>query len=192
MKRVILLGPPGVGKGTQSRILANWLKVPHISTGEILRASVEKADELGLRVKSYLDNGELVPDELMLSVIEDSISSQFLDGWILDGFPRNLSQARSLDYLLEKLHQHPHLILSLNASIEILVDRLLERGTLEGRSDDDLNVINKRMQIYHQQTVPLLDFYKGRPAFASIDGDKDREEVTREIISIISPQEISQ
>lgn len=188
MARLIFLGPPGAGKGTQAHILAESLQIPHISTGDILRTAKNLGTPLGLKAKSYMDKGELVPDELVLQMVEERLSQPDAQaGWILDGFPRNVSQATFLDKLLQKLGQGYDSVLNLEVPDEALVVRLLERGRKEGRSDDTEEVIRRRLEVYRNQTAPLIDFYQGSRSLVSVDGNRSLEEVTYVLKRVVNP-----
>ena len=174
-KRLILLGPPGAGKGTQAQILSQNHQIPHISTGDILRAAVVQQTSLGKQAKSYMDEGELVPDTLILDLIQARLSdSDTSNGWILDGFPRNVNQAAFLDKLLEKLDQSANCVLNLEVPDEILAERLLARK----RKDDNEETIRRRLEVYHQDTVPVIDFYHQKKTLKTIDGNQSMEAVT--------------
>ena len=176
MKRLIFLGPPGAGKGTQAQILSETYHIPHISTGDILRAAVAQQTPLGKQAKDYMDRGELVPDSLILNLIQDRLSyPDAKEGWILDGFPRNVSQAAFLDRLLDKLNQTADCVLNLKVSDEILVARLLERN----RKDDNEATIRRRLEIYHQDTVPVVDFYTEKGSLKTVNGELSMAEVTK-------------
>nr|WP_199299409.1 MULTISPECIES: adenylate kinase [unclassified Coleofasciculus] len=183
---MIFLGPPGAGKGTQAHILAQELEIPHVSTGDILRNAKAAGTELGLKAKSYMDRGELVPDALILDLVRDRLTqTDAQSGWILDGFPRNVSQATFLDELLQKLDQVSDYVLNLEVADEVLVDRMLERGRKQGRTDDTEEVIRHRLEVYRNQTAPLIDFYKQRQQLVSIDGDRSLEEVTSALKQVV-------
>ncbi|MBD1900270.1 adenylate kinase [Trichocoleus sp. DQ-A3] len=186
MTRLIFLGPPGAGKGTQAHILAQELEIPHVSTGDILRNAKAAGTELGLKAKSYMDRGELVPDALILDLVRDRLTqTDAKPGWILDGFPRNVSQATFLDELLQKLDQVSDYVLNLEVADEVLVDRMLERGRKQGRTDDTEEVIRHRLEVYRNQTAPLIDFYQQRQQLVSIDGDRSLEEVTSALKQVV-------
>ncbi len=175
VKRLIFLGPPGAGKGTQAQILSETYHIPHISTGDILRTAVAQETPLGKQAKDYMERGELVPDSLILDLIQDRLSYEDAsEGWILDGFPRNVNQAAFLDELLEKLNQTADCVLNLAVSDEILVARLLERN----RKDDNEETIRRRLQVYHQDTVPVIDFYHKKGSLKTINGELPMAEVT--------------
>jgi adenylate kinase len=172
--RLIFLGAPGAGKGTQAQALAQEYGIPHISTGDILRGAVANKTELGLKAKSYMDAGELVPDQLMLDLVRDRLSSEDVKaGWILDGFPRTVGQAKFLDMLLEEIHQSCSHVINFDVPDEDLVARLLGRG----RVDDTDAVIRNRLAVYHEQTAPLIDFYSDRGQLISIDGSQSVEAI---------------
>ena len=175
-KRLIFLGPPGAGKGTQAQILSDNYQIPHVSTGDILRAAVAGKTPLGKQAKDYMDRGELVPDALILNLIKDRLSHEdTANGWILDGFPRNVNQAAFLEELLVELSQNADCVLNLSVPDESLVSRLLERK----RQDDNEETIRRRLQVYHQDTVPVIDFYQQKETLRTIDGDRTMEEVTQ-------------
>ncbi|MFB2833989.1 adenylate kinase [Floridanema evergladense] len=176
--RLIFLGAPGAGKGTQAQKLAQLCNIPHISTGEILRNEVAKNTHLGRETKSYQDKGELVPDRLILDMVSQRLSeSDAQSGWILDGFPRNVTQAEFLDELLNKLQQKCDRVINLEVPDQIIVDRLLKRG----RKDDTEEVILRRLEVYREQTAPLIHYYNERHLLVSIQGNQSMEEVTAEL-----------
>ena len=182
-KRLIFLGPPGAGKGTQAQVLSENHQIPHVSTGDILRAAVAQQTPLGKQAQDYMNRGELVPDSLILGLIQDRLSYEdTANGWILDGFPRNVNQAAFLEELLEKLEQSADCVLNLEVPDEILVERLLARK----RKDDNEETIRRRLEIYHQDTVPVINFYQERETLKTIDGDRLMEEVTQSLNEAIS------
>lgn len=181
--RLIFLGPPGAGKGTQAQIISENHQIPHVSTGDILRAAVAQETPLGKQAKDYMNRGELVPDALILNLIQDRLSYEdAANGWILDGFPRNVNQASFLEELLAKLDQNADCVLNLEVPDEVLVARLLERK----RKDDNEATIRRRLEVYHQDTVPVIDFYQQRDALKIIDGNKTLEEVTEQLSKAIA------
>jgi len=170
--RLIFLGAPGAGKGTQAQSLAQEYGIPHISTGDILRSAVAHKTELGLKAQSYMDAGELVPDQLMLDLVRDRLGAEDAKvGWILDGFPRTAGQAKFLDTLLDEIHQSCNYVVNFDVPNEALVARLLGRG----RVDDTEAVIRNRLEVYHEQTAPLIDFYSDRGQLVAIDGSQSIE-----------------
>jgi adenylate kinase len=187
MTRLIFLGAPGAGKGTQAQILAESCGIPHISTGDILRAEVSAQTNLGLQAKSYMDKGELVPDSLILDMIRGRLSQpDAAKGWILDGFPRNVSQAEFLDNLLAEINQGYDLAINLDVPQEILVARLLNRATIQNRPDDTEDVIRHRLVVYTEKTQPLIDYYDRKGVLRSIDGDRELGEVTHHLEALVS------
>ncbi|MEL6930315.1 MAG: adenylate kinase [Cyanobacteria bacterium J06600_6] len=182
-KRLIFLGPPGAGKGTQAQMISENYHIPHVSTGDILRAAVAQETPLGKQAKDYMNRGELVPDTLILNLIQDRLSYEdTAAGWILDGFPRNVNQAAFLEELLAKLEQNADCVLNLEVPDEVLVARLLERK----RKDDNESTIRRRLEIYHQDTVPVIDFYQQRKTLKSIDGNQTMEEVSKQLNEVIA------
>lgn len=184
MARLIFLGPPGAGKGTQASGLAQACSIPHISTGDILRAAVAQETELGLKAKFYMDKGELVPDHLILDIVRDRLSVEDTrSGWILDGFPRNVSQADFLDRLLDDIDQACDYVVNLEVPDEVLIQRLLNRGM--NRSDDNEDVIRNRLKVYHEQTAPLISFYRDREKLVSVDGNQSIEVVSQHLVKLL-------
>ncbi len=182
-KRLIFLGPPGAGKGTQAQIISEDWQIPHVSTGDILRAAVNQQTPLGKQAKDYMNRGELVPDDLILDLIQDRLSHEdTTNGWILDGFPRNVNQAAFLDKLLAKLDQNADCVLNLQVPDEVLLLRLLARK----RKDDTEETIRRRLEVYHQDTVPVIDFYQTRKTLKTIDGNQTMDKVTEQLSEVIS------
>ncbi len=178
MVRSIFLGPPGAGKGTQAQTLAQTHGIPHISTGDILRNAVAQKTELGQKAQSYMDQGELVPDQLILDLVKERLGQpDAAIGWILDGFPRTVAQATFLEDLLGRIHQSFNYVVNLEVPDQVLVERLLGRG----RKDDIEEVIRTRLQVYHEQTAPLIDFYQTRQQLVSIDGNQPIEVVQEQL-----------
>ncbi|MGB8700116.1 MAG: adenylate kinase, partial [Thermosynechococcaceae cyanobacterium] len=166
------------GKGTQAAELAKLFAVPHISTGDIFRAAVSAKNPLGLKAQAYLDRGELVPDELVIDLIRDRlVQPDTQPGWILDGFPRTVPQAHALDDLLAEIDQGFDRVVNLQVSDEQLVARMLGRG----RQDDTETVIRRRLQVYQDQTSPLIEFYRNRDQLADINGNGSVDDVTASI-----------
>jgi adenylate kinase len=176
--RLIFLGPPGAGKGTQAQILAEHLHIPHISTGDILRQAMKEQTPLGIKAQSYVDSGELVPDQLVQDLVEERLEqADAKSGWILDGFPRKVTQAAFLEELLQKTGQGGERVVNLDAPDDVVVTRLLSRG----RKDDTEEVIRRRLEIYRNDTAPLIDYYSDRQKLLTINGDQSQEEVTHEL-----------
>ena len=183
MPRLIFLGAPGAGKGTQAQTLALHWHIPHISTGDILRGAMKERSPLGIKAQSYVDRGELVPDQLLLDIMEERLSqSDAQSGWILDGFPRNVNQASFLEQLLQKLTQDSARAINLDVPDEVLVSRLLGRG----RADDTEEVIRRRLEVYREQTLPLIDFYRDRQQLMSINGNQPLEKVTADLQELLA------
>ncbi len=181
---LIFLGPPGAGKGTQAAIIAAKFNIPHISTGEMLREAIASGTTLGQKAQSYVDKGELVPDELLLDLIRDRLlQADAQQGWILDGFPRNLAQAEFLDQLLTEISQTCDCVLNLQVSDEFLVARLLSRG----RKDDNEETIRRRLKVYYEQTAPVIGYYQNKNNLYTIDGSPTLEEVTAALAQVIKP-----
>jgi adenylate kinase len=184
MTRLIFLGSPGAGKGTQAKRLAELLKIPHISTGDILRDAQAKGTPLGQKAQSYMDQGKLVPDELLLDLIRDRLNQpDAARGWILDGFPRNVNQASFLEAFLQELKQSCECI-NLEVSDEVAFDRMLARKRL----DDTPETIRTRLAVYHNETAPVIDFYRERSSLKSINGDRPLEEVTESLKQVVSSE----
>lgn len=167
--RILIVGPPGAGKGTQAAVLSDELGVPHISTGDLFRAHVQNGTKLGKQVQAYLDSGGLVPDEVTNDMVRQRLAEDDVaGGFLLDGFPRNVSQARVLADLLKESDGELDAVLQLDVPEDVVVERLLARG----RSDDTEDVIRHRQQVYRSETAPLLDFYADRliavPAVGSV------------------------
>jgi adenylate kinase len=178
VKRLIFLGPPGAGKGTQAQTLAQEWNIPHISTGDLLRQALKEHTPLGLKAQSYMDRGELVPDQLVQDMVEERLhQSDSHFGWILDGFPRTVKQAAFLEQLLQKLAQGSVKVINFDVPDDIVVTRLLQRG----RKDDSEQVIRRRLEVYRSETAPLIDFYRDRHQLLTVNGNQSPEEVSAEI-----------
>jgi len=184
--KLVFLGPPGAGKGTQAARLAGVYNVAHVSTGEILRSNVARQTPLGIQAKEYMNRGDLVPDSLIRNMIEHRLEEPDTQvGWILDGFPRNVNQASFVDELLSKKMVSEEIkngneaslfrVINLVVSEEILVERLLARG----RADDNEETIRHRLQVHHQETEPLIEFYQKRAQLVSVEGDRQVDDVTK-------------
>ncbi len=176
-----MFGPPGAGKGTQAGMLAEWLSVPHISTGEVLRKEISESTELGERAKSYVESGALVPDDLLISMVKERLTSAGSAGWILDGFPRTIAQARFLGPALVEINQPLSAVIFLDVPRQTAVSRLLHRSQIEGRKDDTEATVRKRLDVYESQTLPVLEFYDSEGKLVKIDGDRQLEEVASDL-----------
>ena len=184
---IILFGPPGAGKGTQSKYLVNKLKAFQISTGDILREEIKKNSNIGKAISNDMKNGKFISDDIVNKLIENLISDpQKKNKLIFDGYPRSLSQAKNLEVLLKNSNQSIDLILFLNVNKETIIKRLEKRKIIENRSDDNSDTILKRYDAYMEITQPVLDFYSGNPNFKEIDGGLEIEEITRKIDTFIN------
>ena len=212
--RILLLGPPGGGKGTQAKFLIEKLGIPQISTGDMLREHVTKQTSLGIKAKEYMSSGGLVPDEVILSMMQERLSNEdCINGYVLDGFPRTIPQAVGLDELLEKLNQALDAVIVIDVSDDNIVDRMggrrvhLSSGRvyhieynppkIEGkddetqedliiREDDKEETVRKRLEIYHNETSPLIEHYKDKNIVSQINGELNINDVSQEIENIIN------
>jgi len=186
MKFVVLVGPPGAGKGTQAKLLQKALGLPQISTGDLFRFNLKNETELGQLARTFMDRGELVPDEVTVAMVEDRLSKDDCSGGaILDGFPRTLAQAAALDELLAKLGGQIDIVPSIEVPQDVLVERLLKRAILEGRADDNRETIRTRMQVYENQTRPLLDYYGQKGLVVPVNGQQTIEDVQKDLVQVI-------
>jgi adenylate kinase len=184
--RIVLLGAPGSGKGTQAALLVEELNLPHISTGELLRSAVKAGTELGLKAKVVMDRGELVSDEIMLGLIEERLSRpDVAQGFILDGYPRNIMQAEALDKLLERLEQPVDEALQIDVDVEMVIARIAKRAAEEDRSDDTEETVRKRMEVYAAQTAPVVHYYANKGVLSRVLGEGSVEEVFQRIKGIL-------
>ncbi len=210
---IVFLGPPGAGKGTQAKILIERYGIPQVSTGDMLREHRAKGTELGKKAQEYMDKGQLVPDEIILGMVKERLSQPDCEkGFILDGFPRTVAQAEALDKLLLDMGKKLDFALALIVPDELLVERLTGRrtckncgmmyhvkykpskvegkcdvcgGELYQRPDDNEETVRNRLKVYHEQTAPLIEYYRGKGILREIDGSKSIEEITQQIISIL-------
>jgi adenylate kinase len=184
--KLLIMGPPGVGKGTQASRIKSKLNIVHLSTGDILRTEIEKKTNIGVQAKLYMDAGKLVPDQVLLDIIQDSIKNPDCDaGYLLDGFPRTLPQAVGLEKIMESTKHTLDMVISLTADENELVERLIKRGEESGRSDDTPEVIRDRQKIYWEQTAPLVDFYKNKGILKNVDGLGEISEITERILTVL-------
>lgn len=187
--RLVLLGAPGSGKGTQAARLKEHLQVPHISTGDLLRAEVAAGSPLGLQAKEVMARGELVSDDILLGMLKDRFSrDDTRAGFILDGYPRNLAQAAALDELLAALGQKFDAAVQLTVDNELIIERLAGRAKAEGRADDNPESVRKRLEVYDQQTAPVIEFYRQHGQLTIVDGVGGLDEVFNRIIEAIAPE----
>jgi adenylate kinase len=177
------LGPPGAGKGTQAKTLAEFLQIPHISTGEILRQAIQDQTNLGMQAQGFMDKGELVPDKLVEDMVEERLKQpDAKTGWILDGFPRKVTQAEFLAELLKSLGEGDEKVVNLDAPDETVITRLLGRG----RKDDTEEVIRRRLEVYRDETAPLINYYSDRQKLLTVNGNQSQEEVSTALKNIIA------
>lgn len=185
--RIVLLGPPGSGKGTQAALLKEQLQIPHISTGALLRDAAELGTELGLQAKALSDKGELVPDDVISGLLEERLNeADVANGFILDGYPRNLAQAKSLDILLARIKQPVEEAVLIEIDAEQIVKRIAKRAQQEGRADDTEETVRNRLRVYAEQTAPVADFYEEQGLLTRVLGDGTVPEIFQRILSILN------
>jgi adenylate kinase len=189
--RLLLIGPPGAGKGTQAAILADTFAIPAISTGDIFRANVKNETELGLQVKAILAAGEYVPDSLTNAIVADRLNEpDARAGFLLDGYPRTTEQVAELDRILAAGETALDAVVLITADTDEVVSRLLKRAELEGRADDTEDVIRHRLSVYAEQTAPLIDLYAARDLVVTVDGLGAVDDVTKRIVASLSERGI--
>ena len=183
---MILMGPPGAGKGTQAKVVADHFGIPAISTGDIFRANVSQGTELGVEAKRYMDAGEYVPDSVTNHMVRNRIDEPDAEpGFLLDGYPRTLAQVEELDGMVKFTGHTLDAVVVLTVDDDELVARLLERAQTEGRADDTEEVIRRRQEVYTEQTAPLIDVYRDRGILVEIDGMGTVDEVTKRIFDAL-------
>ncbi len=183
---VLLLGPQGAGKGTQAKRISAEYDIPHIASGEILRAEMEAGTELGRRVRDVYDRGDLVSDDLMIELIRTRLSQPDTEaGFILDGFPRTTVQAEALDEMFGDIGRSFSVVFALQIPDEVAFERLRKRAEIEGRADDTDEAIRRRLENYHRETEPLIEYYRARGNLVPIHGDRTENEVLAEIQSAL-------
>ena len=184
--RIVLLGAPGSGKGTQAKLLEESLGIPHISTGVLLRAAVSAGSEVGLAAKAFMDAGDLVPDDLMLGLIKERLGKDDVQaGFILDGYPRNLVQTQALDGLLGRLNVPLDEAIQIDVEYEQIAERIANRAAQEGRSDDSAEVVKNRLQVYEEQTAPAVDFFERKGVLSQVYGVGTIDEVFQRIRAVL-------
>ena len=190
MFNIIIFGPPGSGKGTQSVKLAEKFGLTHISTGDIFRSEIKAKTPLGLKVISIIEKGELVPDEVLLDLLISAMD-KYPDtaGFLFDGYPRTLQQAADLEGLLQKNNAAVNLVLALDVQDDELMQRLLKRAKIEGRKDDTEEVIANRLDVYHSQTKPLMDYYNDKGLLAQIKGEGSIEDIFCKLSDIVTARQ---
>ena len=185
-RRLLIVGPPGAGKGTQAARIAESLAIPAISTGDIFRANVGQQTELGVLAKSYMDKGEYVPDSVTNDMVDARLhEADAADGFLLDGYPRTLPQVDALDAMLERLGTSLDAVVLLEVDLEEVVGRLVQRGREQGRSDDTEETIRRRIEVYTEQTSPLIDVYDKRGLVRRVDGMASIDAVTAAIMEAL-------
>jgi adenylate kinase len=179
---ILLLGPQGAGKGTQGRLIASEYAIPHVATGDMLRAAMADGSELGRRVKPIYDSGRLVPDDLMIALIRERLSAEDAgDGFVLDGFPRTMAQADALEEMLREIGRDLDVVLEFQIPDEVGRERMLRRAAEEGRTDDTPEAIDERLRLYHEETKPLIEYYRTRGNLVGVHGDRPVNQVFAEI-----------
>ncbi len=192
MTRLLMIGPPGAGKGTQAALLAQAFSIPAISTGDIFRYNVKNETELGMKAKAFMDRGEYVPDSLTNELVRDRLShDDARHGFLLDGYPRTVDQVHELDAILTESSTALDVVVQLTADNDELVRRLAKRAEIEGRADDTPEVIRRRLEVYDSQTAPLIDIYAARGLVAMIDGLGEISDVTERIIEALEARGLS-
>lgn len=185
MINIALFGAPGAGKGTQSKMLVEKYGLSYVSTGDALRKEIADGTEIGKRIKSLMDNGQLVPDEIVVEIIENIIRNNTKAGILFDGFPRNVAQAKTLDALLARYNTSLLCMISLDVPREELIRRMLERAKVSGRSDDNEETIKKRLVEYESKTLPVSDYYKEKGIYSAVNGFGEIEKISKDIMSVI-------
>jgi adenylate kinase len=183
---LVLMGAPGAGKGTQAKRLENELDLPHVSTGDLFRYNLKNETELGKLAQSYINKGDLVPDNITIAMVRDRLAqNDCKNGAILDGFPRNPAQADALEQLLTEFNGEIGVVPYIYVDQDDLVKRLLKRAEIEGRADDNEETIRARMVVFEKQTQPLLDYYEERGLLRKVNGDQSIDNVAQELLEVV-------
>ncbi len=183
---VVLMGAPGAGKGTQAKKLEASLGLPQVATGDLFRANLKNETELGKLARTYMDKGELVPDEVTVAMVRDRLSQpDCVHGAILDGFPRTTAQAKALDELLSEFSAKIAIVPFIDVNQDVLVERLAKRAEIEGRADDNEETIRVRMEVYQSETAPLLAYYDEKGLLVKINGEQSIHKVTEDLIEVV-------
>jgi adenylate kinase len=186
MTTVVLMGPPGAGKGTQAAVVAQRLGIPHISTGDIFRANVSQGTPLGVEAKRYMDAGEYVPDSVTNAMVRDRLAeADAAAGFLLDGYPRTVAQVDELAGILAEQGRSLEKVVELTVDVDEVVGRLTKRAAEQGRSDDTEDVIRRRLEVYFEQTAPLIDAYEGQGLLIKVDGMGSVEDVTARVLGAL-------
>ena len=182
MANILLLGPQGAGKGTQGRLIASEYAIPHVATGDMLRAAMADGSELGQQVRPIYDSGQLVPDNLMIALIRERLSGEDArEGFVLDGFPRTMAQADALEETLREIGRDLDVVFEFQIPDEVGRERMLKRAAEEGRTDDTPEAIDERLRLYHEETKPLIEYYRTRGNLVGVHGDRPVNQVFSEI-----------
>ena len=182
MANILLLGPQGAGKGTQGRLIASEYAIPHVATGDMLRAAMADGSELGQQVRPIYDSGRLVPDDLMIALIRERLSGEGArEGFVLDGFPRTMAQADALEEMLREIGRDLDVVFEFQIPDELGRERMLKRAAEEGRTDDTPEAIDERLRLYHEETKPLIEYYRTRGNLVGVHGDRPVNQVFAEI-----------
>lgn len=187
MLNVIICGAPGCGKGTQSDLIVKKYNLKHLSTGDLLRKEMADKTELGQIAESYISKGNLVPDEMIINILAKNVDAfgDDINGMILDGFPRTVAQAEALEAMMTNKNRQINVLVDLDVNRDELIDRLIKRGQTSGRSDDNLETITKRLEVYEKQTAPVSDFYRNLNKYAAVDGMGTIDEIFGRISEVL-------